>query len=467
MQSPSRVFARIVLGIYNILSTYLLGWVLFLSCLAFGFHLLTEAIVANFGFERADQWWAYVEWRLDVDALVLRFPIYVGLQAAIIYFGRGLLATGQARLEAVFDSTVKRFRALTDGRPRLYLISRAIFTLGVTVVLIPFIVQPTLVGTSMTSSDWIQRTANLADGTASRNVVDSVVGTYRRHIVGDVESVGGVDDDDLSWEPPFEEAPDDESDEIDDVDSDESTDTIAPPAPSGTEPLMDRWDPTIRSATDGDPKKFAFVKAFMRVESSGRQFAVSRTGCAGLMQFCSGTARRQPFRRIFGAGSIYTCGCHPNCNTPREVSRGLETGNRSDINDLEDQFPCDLTDSRFDGTKSIRAGTRYIEDLAASYGQNLYLMYIGYNSGPGVANTVWRKLGRNSDADLDDIRPHLTDALRPHFHGASARRARSLLNTHLPRLRRSFDAYHETDPVAGVSTIPQMTAQKCAPSRNL
>ena len=41
-----------------------------------------------------------------------------------------------------------------------------------------------------------------------------------------------------------------------------------------------------------DPEtQAAFIKAFMWVESGGRQFAVSSTGCAGLMQFCPGTAR--------------------------------------------------------------------------------------------------------------------------------------------------------------------------------
>ena len=450
MQSPSRVFGRIVLGIYNILSTYLLGWVLVLGCLAFGLHLLTELIVAPFGFERADQWWEYAAWRLDMDALILRLVVYLSVHGAILYFARPLWGGVQAFAESCFEAVATQIRRVTRSHSRLYIFIRAMFTVGVTVVLIPFVIQPTLVGGGLSTADWLARTVNLVDGTASRNVVDSVAGAYRRFVVDDVESHGGVDESDLTEGGLTEgdltgETLDESTEEPDgkETTDGDGADPATPPPPSGREPLMDRWDAEIRAATNGDAELFAFVKAFMRVESSGRQFAVSRTGCAGLMQFCSGTARRQPFRRIFGAGSVYSCGCHPNCDTPQRVTEALETGNRDAIDDLSDRFPCDLSDARFDGTKSIRAGTRYIEDLADSYGGNLYLMYVGYNSGPGVANTVWRRVGRDADAGLDCISPHLADALRPHFHGASNRRARSLLDTHLPRLRRAYDQYYQ------------------------
>lgn len=455
MQSPTRVLGRIFLGIYNILSTYLLGWVLFWGFLALGFHLLTELAIEPLGFKHTEQWWAYVEWRTGVDALFWRFVIYVTLQAAVLYFGRSLWRRGQARIEGFFDIILRGFRSLTEGRPRLYLATRGIFTIGVTLVLVPFVFQPTLVGGGLSTMDWVHRTANLADGTASRNIVDSVMGGYRRLIVDDVASHGGVDDEDITMdgdeddhgEPgmPREVIPEDE------VVADEPPGAVAPPVPSGREPLMDRWDPQIRAVTGDNREMFAFVKAFMRIESSGRQFAVSPTGCAGLMQFCAGTAREQPFRGVFGRGSVYTCGCHPNCRTPQSVIKGLETGNRDVIADLEDQFPCDLTDARFDGVKSIRAGAKYIERLANSYDNNLYLMYIGYNSGPGVANTVWRKIGGDANAGLERISRHLANALRPHFHGASNQRANSLVQTHLPRLRRAYETYYEASELANQS----------------
>lgn len=442
MKSPSRVFARILLGIYNILSTYLLGWVLVLSTLALGLHFLTEFIVGHFDFDRADQFWEFAAWRLGVDSMLLRFAVYGGIQGSILYFGRGLWGGLQSRAEAAFDVVATRVRRVTATRPRLDLLIRGVFTVAVTVVLVPFVVQPTMVGGGLSGSHWMERTANLADGTASRNVIDSVVGAYRQFIVDDVASHGGVDAGDVTTSLTDEPGVPRRPNITHDVDApDQPRPVDSPPAPVGNEPMMDRWDPTIVEITGGDPQLFAFVKAFMLVESSGRQFAVSHTGCSGLMQFCAGTARRQPFRSIFGAGSVYTCGCHPNCSTPRPVIQALETGDRRSIPDLESQFPCDLTDARFDGRKSIRAGTRYIKDLANSYDGNLYLMYIGYNSGPGVANTIWRSIGRRGDATLQEIGPHLAPALRPHFHGASDRRARSLVNTHLPRLRGSYNRY--------------------------
>jgi hypothetical protein len=68
-------------------------------------------------------------------------------------------------------------------------------------------------------------------------------------------------------------------------------------------------------------------------------------------------------------------------------------------------------------------------------------MYIGYNSGPSVARQVWADVGADPAADLTDIEPHLADAMRPYFAESADRRARSLLETHLPKLRRAYERY--------------------------
>ena len=90
---------------------------------------------------------------------------------------------------------------------------------------------------------------------------------------------------------------------------------------------MDRWDPYLLEAAEGDRELFARTKAFMWVESGGRQFALSATGCAGLMQFCASTAQRRPFGGIFGVGAVSACGCD-DCSVPREVQIALETDPR-------------------------------------------------------------------------------------------------------------------------------------------
>jgi hypothetical protein len=68
-------------------------------------------------------------------------------------------------------------------------------------------------------------------------------------------------------------------------------------------------------------------------------------------------------------------------------------------------------------------------------------MYIGYNSGPAVANAVWREIDRNPDASLQEVEAHLTDALRPYYGASSGARARGLVRTHLPKIKRAQARY--------------------------
>lgn len=416
---------RILHGVYTILATYLLGWVVYFAVVSLGFHVATEWAVGHFGFGRPVVWWNHVGAKLGLSSLTLRFLVYTGLHALLLIVGWEAIRSVKRSVERGFDAALRRFYEATRERRGLRTFARGVFTVVVTAVLVPFVLQPTLVGDWRSSHSWYRRAANLADGTASRYIVDSVVGEYRKWFAGPVESVGGVDSKDLD-EP---EPPDDDGDSVD-----------GPPAPSGDRPMMDRWDGTLRQIADGDPETFARLKAFMWVESGGRQFAVSHTGCAGLMQFCSGTARSQPFRSVFGTGAVYTCSCDGRCHTPDDVVSTLETGDGRPAS-VADEFPCELSDARFDAEKSIRAGKLYIDRLARKFGGNLYLMYIGYNSGPAVAARVWRRIGRDAGADLAAIEPHLADAMRPHFPDSASTRARSLLQTHLPKLKRAHDRY--------------------------
>ncbi len=438
---------RIAVGVYNILAAYLVGWVVVVAVLALGLHFVTELVVGPFGFERADTWWTSVEHTVGFDTAYLRLPLYGALLAGLLFLGRRPLQWVQGAADKVLDVMLGWFRNTAADRAWLANLGRLGATVVVTAVLVPFVVQPTLVGGGMSFHHWVERGANLTDGTASRHLIDSVAGTYRQWFTDDVESKGGIDEDAWADDPDDDEWDDDERAE----------EVIAEGGISEEDfgrqrPLLDRWDENIEEAVDGDAEMFAQVKAVMQIESSGRQFAVSHTGCAGLMQFCAGTARRQPFRGIFGAGAVYECGCHPDCSTPEDVSRALESGNRDSFDALEQQFPCSLTDTRFDGDKSIRAGTLYVDKLGESYGGNLYLIYIGYNSGPGVADEVWRRVGRNPEVGLDEIEQHLTGALRPHFGSDAGTRASSLLNVHLPRLSDAYEEHKQQARVAGMTS---------------
>jgi hypothetical protein len=50
------------------------------------------------------------------------------------------------------------------------------FSAAVTLLLVPFLIQPTLVPRRLGARAWAARAANLADGSASAAVVESVIG---------------------------------------------------------------------------------------------------------------------------------------------------------------------------------------------------------------------------------------------------------------------------------------------------
>ncbi len=442
-----RFFFRSLKGIYDILATYLLGWIVFFAALSVVFHFALGGARITAALE-------HLSIQLGLPHVFLRLIAFGTLHAVAIWFLRPQIAVGQAGVEHLFDAIASPIKRGTASWPRLKLVLEGIFTLVVTAALIPFLIQPTLVA-GFDRHSWLERGANLLDGTTTVGAADSVVGFYRL-LVAEPEAVEPLQTDeaiiaiktietDEAFEPAVSVAEPNDLQSIDpSIDSSISpttTPTPPPSAPTSSEPMMDRWDDHIRAVSHGDPQRFAQIKAFMRVESAGRQFAVSPTGCSGLMQFCAPTARDRHHRKIFGTGQVYVCGCRGKCRIANSTQRRLESGDLSAANE-PGAFPCQITDARFDAHKSIEAGAAFIDRLHKSYGGNLYLMYIGYNSGPAVANTVWRRVGHNPNADLDLIAAHLADAMGPYYGQGSRARANSLLNTHLPRLKRGFDRYH-------------------------
>lgn len=434
-----KLFLRIAKGIYDILATYLLGWVLVFAIFSLGLHFGLESLARFRHFDSADALWRALSYSHGERAILwLRFGVFGALNAGLIYlFQRPLRATQRA-IESGIDTLIGFFRYFTHDRPRARTIGHLFFSLTVTALLIPFVLQPTLVADHSTRRAWLERGANLVDGSASRYVADSVIGLYRKFYATPVEAVGGVSDSDVAsaTTPSF---------------SDPASSTFQNlphtlPASAGAQPLMDRWDPIIWRAAEGDADRFAMIKAFMWVESAGRQFAVSTTGCSGLMQFCAGTARARPFREIFGVGQITTCKCEGPCQIDKETRQSLETG-ALNASEAGDAFPCDPADARFDPERSIHAGAAYIAQLSARFGDNIYLIYIGYNSGPAVAARVYARLGKRPGATLSDIERHLEEGMRPYYAASSPGRARSLLRTHLPKINRAYRSYridHQT-----------------------
>ena len=321
-----------------------------------------------------------------VDPLHLRLALGVPQVAGWVWLGRRVRATPRSRVTGL-HRRAPRLRAALDG---------VLSTLALGVVIL-LVLQPTLVPlTALSRTAWTERAANLVDGRAADQIIQAAAALV-------VRARGG---------PPVRSFAND----------------------CAADEQMRRWDTLLRAATTDD-EHYAQTRAFLWVESGGRQFAVSRTGCAGLMQFCVSTAQRRPFRSIFGRGRVTPCACAGPCTVPPSVARALESDPDA-VRRHAGDFPCSLTDARFDAERAIAAGAAFTAELAEAFEGNLYLMYIGYNSGPAVARKLHGIVGSN--ATLADLRPHLGTVLTRWYGDAARGRASGLLDVHLPKLERAY-----------------------------
>ena len=418
-------------GIYDILASYLLAWILLFALLALGFQLALSLFTGMYGFPSTESFWQWVERShlpAEVSSIHLRLAVFLLLHCAVFVALRRQILAIKRHLERSVDRGLQWYRALVGWSAGVHAGTSFLFSLVVTLMLIPFVIQPTLVPLGWSGGIWVRRAANLLDGSASAAAVESVIGLYRKFYAEPVVAEG-VTPKELEPRLPVPTAPR------------EPTAPLVPVAPPRKHRLMDRWDPYIWKVVS-DRHQFAVLKALIYVESGGLQYAVSSTGCAGLTQFCWRTARSGGFRKIFGVGQVYPCRCDGVCRVSRAAKRDLESGDPARIKSRRRDFPCELTDARFNPAKAIRSGQAFVRRLSQRYGGNLYLIYIGYNSGPGVANRLWRDLGHDPRADLTAIEAKLTGALAPFFRRSAQSRARNLVRVHLPKIKRAYDRYH-------------------------
>jgi hypothetical protein len=399
-------------NLYNTVASYLLAWVGFFALTAYGFYWLADLITFELGFYTQGMFWQRASQITGFSPRLSRLPLFLIAHIALIYVSRRLIRRAQAQISRFVAYALTQFERLTQRGPKKRVFVEVLFTTTVSALLVAFVVQPTMVPFDNQLESWGARVANLLDGSASDAFVESTVGIVRAVVGHDVEAMS-VSEADYDRAAPL----------------------------TGPQPVMDRWDPLLREATRGDLALFAQTKAFMWVESAGRQFALSHTACAGLMQFCLGTARTQPYRKIFGVGQVAACKCKGPCAVSKPVRRALETGGARALEFFRDTFPCDLGDARFNPRKAITAGAAFVHQLREAYGGNMYLMYIGYNSGPAVSRALYKRLGNNANASLKDIGQHLERALRRYYGKSAKQRARGLLKVHLPKVQRAEQRY--------------------------
>ncbi len=126
-------------------------------------------------------------------------------------------------------------------------------------------------------------------------------------------------------------------------------------------------------------------------ESRGKKFAISWTGCAGLNQFCLGTARE--YSHILG--DITPCSCSGSSCT-----YGTAACNAAN-------------DGRFDPEKSIRAGCQLLYDYTSrfdGYTDKVKFGLAAYNGGPDTIRRAIKRTGEQ-DPSWETVSAHITPGL--------------------------------------------------------
>ena len=235
-------------GLYDLFVTYLLGWVFLFAVVAFGLHHLADQVAAGLGFGQQKLMWIRLsDWfglaphwtRLGVFAFG-HVLFYVAMRKPI-----GLI---KGLLERTSDDVGESFDQVQPKPSALKALGGLVFSIIVTVLVVPFVIQPTIVPLRMDMQSWAKRATNLVDGTASDAVVESAVGLYRKVYASryDQGAVASKDD--------FDQVLDAQNVETKGLDG-----PTPAPKPVGKQPMMDRWNPSIWEAVGGDPKGFAMT----------------------------------------------------------------------------------------------------------------------------------------------------------------------------------------------------------------
>ncbi len=216
---------------------------------------------------------------------------------------------------------------------------------------------------------------------------------------------------------------------------------------------VDRWTPDIQAVCQGDTNCVALVKAFMRSESGGNPYAVSWSGCAGLMQFCYTTAEGMD---VFSPGPLQNC-CENYVRTPdRTVPNRCMTSQ----NHCKDQG---YTDIRFHPQRNIYAGASALlrKQRDSRVRGNIYLLAVSYNAGMGIVpHVVTRLEGRTPTPE--NIEPIMLASLldHPNYQRWDRSKLEQKARNMVPYMRGIARRYAEEygGVFAGAGQLPEMRA---------
>ena len=140
-----KVTLRTLKGLYDIFVSYLLAFIVPFAVYAFALHIISDVAAAYFEFTDAAEMWTHISKELGLHHVFIRLAVYLpfhvvafwALQKPLVLFRRGL--------EKGFDYIVRSFHWLTTHFPWGRLTGELTFSVILTALFVPFIVQPTLV----------------------------------------------------------------------------------------------------------------------------------------------------------------------------------------------------------------------------------------------------------------------------------------------------------------------------------
>ncbi|MFH1770443.1 MAG: transglycosylase SLT domain-containing protein [archaeon] len=172
---------------------------------------------------------------------------------------------------------------------------------------------------------------------------------------------------------------------------------------------INAWTNTIESASKQTGVESSFIKGIISQESKGDILAVSPTGCAGIMQFCHGTASDY-VKKGFLVGQLYELA--KEC-TPSSSAEAQRISTRNFVCEGNDKGK---DDARFQAQNAIRAGAEYLKDIGNMTiikdltTAKLKAIAAGYNGGPGLIQAAIKATGK-TDPSWPEISAQITPAL--------------------------------------------------------
>jgi len=168
--------------------------------------------------------------------------------------------------------------------------------------------------------------------------------------------------------------------------------------------IYDNYDNLINDYASAEGVSPALIKAVIKKESNFNQYAVSRTGALGLMQFTFDSAKDYPGIFEIVKPCQNKCYCGVQCTLQQA------------INDCG----CDKNDGRLDAVKSIRVGVKEYGRLINYYKERGYRDYekfaiASYNGGQGVVRKAISDTPNDDKGNWDEVKKRITPELLSNF----------------------------------------------------